>query len=310
MARLPTVASLFDSGVSVFGKEWKHLSSAVVLLSLPLYLISLGMEQNPSLFFAYVILGAIIGPLLTIITTSIVFYRYDLQKTIHSKGLYEYIHNKFFPVLGTGILAGLIFFASMILLVVPLAILGIIYLIAKPALLIAGTALTPFGLVAGLVLLISAIIIAFGVGVYLMFSFPIVILENKSGLDAIQSSIRLVKGRWWNIFGRVLLLQLIATFIAGIVSVFGVALLGSGSLGTLITALLQQIAVLPITIAMIAFYLDIRSGKKEQEKTPEIVRAKQVSVRKKTTKKKTAVKKTAKKTVKKAAKKTSRTKKK
>ncbi len=294
MGRLPSVASLFDSGIFVFGKEWKHLTSAVILLSLPLYLLSLGMETNSILFLPYLILALVIGPLISIITTAIIHYRYDRDITIHSQGLYKYIHDRFFPALWTSILATIVVVLSMVLLAIPLAILGIIYAIAKPALIIAGT-LTTFGLVGTIVLIVCAVIISVGAGVYLMFSLPTAILEKKSGLDAINSSIRLVRGRWWNIFGRVVLLQLIATFIAGIISVFSGAAFGFEGLGYLITTLLQQVAVLPITIAMIVLYLDIR-GKPSPTRRKEVVKAKQTSVRKRKApvKRKVAKKKTAK----------------
>lgn len=261
MSRLPTVAALFDSGLRVFSKEWKHLSSAVVLLSLPLYVLSLGLETKLYLFTPYLILSLIIGPLISIITTVITYYRYDLDKTIHSEGLYKFIHDRFFPVLWTSILLSIIIILSMVLLILPLAVLGIVYLIAQPTLLIGG-ALSSFGLLALIVLIICAIFIGIGVGVYVMFTLPIVVLDRCSGLVAINKSIALVKGRWWNIFGRVLILQIIALFIASIIGIFSGLLVGYENLGYLITTLLQQVAVLPISLAMVIFYLDMRKIKK------------------------------------------------
>lgn len=260
MTRLPGITKLIDSGIAVFSKEWKHLSSAVILLSLPLYLISLGLETNKSLYIPYLILLTITAPLISIITTTMIYYRYNKKKTIHSKGVYQYIHDRFFPVLGTSILSGIIMLVSLIFLIIPAAILGLIYFIGKPTLIV-GTTLTTFGLTGSLILAVSSILILIGVGTYIMFALPISILEKEYGLKAINKSIKLVKGRWWNIFGRIVILQVIGLFIAGIVSLFGAAIVGTTNLGMLITTLLQQVAILPISIAMIVLYLDINEKK-------------------------------------------------
>lgn len=310
MARLPTVSSLFDSGVYVFSKEWKHLVSVVVLLSLPLYILSIGVETNPNLILPYLILSVIIGPLISVITTAIVYYRYDMDKTIHSKGLYAIIHEKFFAVLWTSILVSIVVILSMVLLAIPLAVLGIIYLIAKPALIVAGT-LTSFGVISVIILSLCAMIIGVGAAIYMMFSVPITVLEKKFGLRAINKSISLVRGRWWNIFGRVFILQLIALVIAMIISLFAGAILGFDALGSLITSLLQQVAILPITIAFIVFYLDIRGEKQKKNpvaveittsqdgKSTRVTSAKKKTTRKKTTKKTTTKKASKKKVAKK-----------
>lgn len=51
------------------------------------------------------------------------------------------------------------------------------------------------------------------IGVFLAFSLYVCVIENKKGMDALKRSWNLVKGNWWQVFGRLLLLGIIANVI-------------------------------------------------------------------------------------------------
>ena len=103
---------------------------------------------------------------------------------------------------------------------------------------------------------LSALILMIIVGVYVMFSIPITILNKSWGIQAIKESVALVRGRWWSLFWRVFILELVAIVIALVVSIFGAVILGAGLMGAMITTIIQEVAVIPISIAIIVLYLN------------------------------------------------------
>ena len=84
---------------------------------------------------------------------------------------------------------------------------------------------------------------------------------------------------------------------------FGSVLVGTNAIGVLGVTLLQQVAILPISIAMVVFYLDVRSAprKRDESNTIKTVKVLKEKTTAKVTKK--AVKTTKKAGVKKATKK-------
>ena len=62
-----------------------------------------------------------------------------------------------------------------------------------------------FVMITSFLLIIPGII----VGVYLAFSSFVFIIEEEKGINALKRSWNLVKGNWWKVFGRIMLLVLV-----------------------------------------------------------------------------------------------------
>jgi membrane-anchored glycerophosphoryl diester phosphodiesterase (GDPDase) len=304
MARLPNVASLFDSGLSVFTKEWKLLSFVIIVLSLPLYLLGLSTDESLTSFLAYLLVLGIISPLISMITVAITQYRYEKDKTIHGKALYSIIHDRFFPTLWTTILTAVIVSVIMSVFVLPAGILLLSSVVSGTLTLSSLSSAT----IAGLVLIgLMALVAIIGVGVYLMFALPATVIHKVSGFKAISESIKLVKGRWWNIFGKVVILQLISVAIVLIIELFANEIFGAELSGValLVVSLLQQVAVLPVTLSFIVLYLDIKESPRKRDIGSTITHKHHVkkvakaplkkAVKKSSTKKKTSKKSSSKK---------------
>jgi hypothetical protein len=125
-------------------------------------------------------------------------------------------------------------------------------------------ALAKIGGLIGLALLIGVVV---GVGlllliipgvifaVFLSMSVPAFILERKGVTDSMSRSWNLVSGSWWN----VLLVFVVASIIAGIVSAILLAIGGSSFLGYWILSSIAQIVTTPfVALVMVVLYVDLR----------------------------------------------------
>lgn len=111
-------------------------------------------------------------------------------------------------------------------------------------------------------------------GVYLymvwVLAFAVLFVEDRRGRSALRRSRELVKGRFWSVFGTVLIAQviaLVATSVVGVV-VFGAVLFGvdeGGTLGLTLTAVFTVAAdtlTKPFTAAVVVLlYFDLRIRK-------------------------------------------------
>ena len=133
----------------------------------------------------------------------------------------------------------------------------------------AGARLAPLtltGLLAGvLIALCFGTIILIPLGIYLairwLFLGPVIMLEGFSGWAALQRSSYLVRGRWWPIFGTVLL-----TFLAGYVaSALLSAILGFIFRGVVLGFLIQWLITALVTTynitIVVLLYMDARARK-------------------------------------------------
>lgn len=107
----------------------------------------------------------------------------------------------------------------------------------------------------------------FYVSVVLVFSLPICIIERRSPMDAIKRSMALSKGRFWRIFGTLMLVGL-TIFLPFFVVGFVVGMIGfilEPETGLLLTSLLMDLLgtlLVPfMQVATILIYYDIRSRK-------------------------------------------------
>lgn len=65
-------------------------------------------------------------------------------------------------------------------------------------------------------LMVVAFFVALWLGVRLSLLYPVLIVEGVGPVDALRRSYRLVKGRWWRVFGTMLLAALVTGIVAQI----------------------------------------------------------------------------------------------
>lgn len=109
-----------------------------------------------------------------------------------------------------------------------------------------------------LILLTLALIIpAIVFGVYWTFVLPIVVLGNKRFYAALKESKRLVRGRWWQVFGNFFMIFLMMIPIALILFIPTAPLVQAVPwLEAVITTLLN-IAITFITVFSVVYYIDL-----------------------------------------------------
>lgn len=99
------------------------------------------------------------------------------------------------------------------------------FMSAKPLiwpLLLTGLLAGIFTIIGFILLVIPGIII----GVFLSFALYIVVDENKKGMDAIKASKAYVTGYWLPVFGRVILMAIVIGLIAGVIGWVAQVVLG------------------------------------------------------------------------------------
>lgn len=106
-----------------------------------------------------------------------------------------------------------------------------------------------------LILIIPGIILS----VWFAFSTFVLVVERASIIDSLKKSREYVRGRWWAVFGRILLLGLVMLVISMIIS----GLLVAMPFGILATALVAAFTMLlaPFAVAyMYLMYQDLKGG--------------------------------------------------
>jgi hypothetical protein len=106
-----------------------------------------------------------------------------------------------------------------------------------------------------LILIIPGIILS----VWFAFSTFVLVVERASIIDSLKKSREYVRGRWWAVFGRILLLGLVMLVISMIISGLSVAM----PFGILATALVAAFTMLlaPFAVAyMYLMYQDLKGG--------------------------------------------------
>lgn len=103
--------------------------------------------------------------------------------------------------------------------------------------------------------------------VFIIFLNPVIVLEGKRFFQALQGSIDLVRGRWWNVFGKFLGLWVIVGFIAILVGLATGPLLAYPILGATI-ATITEIIMLFVTVFITVFYLELKKGSASPSSEP------------------------------------------
>lgn len=107
-----------------------------------------------------------------------------------------------------------------------------------------------FVAIAFLFLVIPGIIVA----VYLTFSSFVFIIEAEKGMKALKRSWNLVKGNWWEVFGRLFFLNV----------VFGIGFILLGSISDLLGSLFQILFIPFMMIFSYLIYLELKKSKEVQ----------------------------------------------
>jgi len=96
------------------------------------------------------------------------------------------------------------------------------------------------------------------VGVYLAFSSFVLIIEAEKGINALRCSWNLVKGNWWKVFGRIILLNIII----GVIYIILISI--NDSLGSVFQCLSMPFSI----IFMYLIYSELKKSKEIQAPTP------------------------------------------
>jgi len=92
------------------------------------------------------------------------------------------------------------------------------------------------------------------VSVYLMFSFVVLIDEGKKKMDALKRSWNLVKGNWWKVFGKIILLNI----------VFLIIFFVFNSINNLLGTIVQFLSLPFGVIFVYLLYLELKKSKETQ----------------------------------------------
>lgn len=81
-----------------------------------------------------------------------------------------------------------------------------------------------------------------------VFSSYIMVIEGKSGFEALTESREYVRGYWWAVFGRVLLVAIVY-IVAGIIIGIPFSLIGGGAIGRAISSMIITLFFIPFATA-------------------------------------------------------------
>jgi hypothetical protein len=168
-----TVGDALSMGFGSYFKRFLPYTMLAFLMLSPIYIIqyfyfisSLGRLRNPNASLMFTIpLGLILEGLLA----AALIYAVVMQLRGEKVGIFESVArglNRFFPVVGTAILRGILVVIGLVLLIVPGVVLIVMFWVALPS----------------------------------------AVVERNNPIDAINRSLALTKGRRWAIFGLFVIL--------------------------------------------------------------------------------------------------------
>jgi len=111
-----------------------------------------------------------------------------------------------------------------------------------------------FVLLSTLFLIIPGII----VGIYLILCPYVFVIEREKGINALKRSWNLIKGNWWKVFGRTILLN----------GFFGIIFFALGSINDLLSSVFQLFSLPFYAIFLYLIYLELKKSKEIQAPTP------------------------------------------
>jgi hypothetical protein len=197
-----TFREIFSLSFQIFFRNYWTLFGLALIFNSPIYLaeyLSKIVKIQNQVILVLLYSAGFIGIFYSYAaSTLIVSYTLNQNKA----GLMQIIRvlrgRLFLKILGATLLSILIIFAILL----PFTIVGLIIIEImknKPI---------------GLLVIFSGIVLLIILGVYFLFSFPCIIIENLAIVKSLKKSWRLVKGNWWKIFGRMTFISiLIALFV-------------------------------------------------------------------------------------------------
>lgn len=235
-----SILNILSFSLNLLRDNYKLLLSIFLIIYLPLDILPLFFPQldsfqaykttqlnNTSLNWGYTAYGIIKGLLGMLATIAVIYatYCFTAQKKITLKQSYAAAKDKWIALLLTSLLSALILIGLTLLLIIP----GVIYY------------------------------------VYYLFFSVVVVLKDLQYKEALDYSKKLVKGRWWKVFGFFLTLFIIS-FIVGISISTLISSLNNNSilaaLGNLMLDFYALFAVICVTVYFIN--LDSLSSKKRE----------------------------------------------
>ena len=198
------------------------------------------------IYFIYIILTALLGSLFTSSLFRIKKLK-DNNMNLDSKTVFRDAKKYILPNIGLGILQFLAYLGIFVLIGIPT---GLIYL---------GTKNNILTVVAGVISSIIGMIFILKLVIEWSFSSPRLIYDGKKIVESLKFSKKLVKGDWWSIFGKVMLMGLIVggltsalilplmllTFLLSLIPVIGGAI--QSGISAAITAAITPLGIIFIT---------------------------------------------------------------
>jgi len=247
------------TGSNIFVKEWKLLISTIVVFFIPLLIYSIGNDYLwTSIKVILFLLTSLLSPALLILITKLTENNYKKNKRYSLKEFLKDLKNKYFDTLLTIILMGLILLAIGIVLLIIFFIIGaILSIFIKIPTSIEEFLTSPWVLISFLYVLIGffTFLIAYS---SIFFTTTITIVTKKKYLEAMRASFRIVKKKLWYFLGTIVIFETIISIIQLIVkTIFGILSKDPSSILGFLQTVVIQIAILPISIAIIIWYFSI-----------------------------------------------------
>ena len=264
----PNLTQILKDGLEVFQKEWKLLVgiNAAIMITILAFTI---LEAISSWFVIPLIFCAIFFVPIIIIVNATISSRSMLGKKTKVGDVWSVVQRKIFKVLLTILLIILIIFVAFIVLA-PVGV-GVWFLYQSMLPTLASDWMMAFGfflfvatIIGGLMAIITIIL-----STYMIFSLYISVLEREWGFQAIKKSFHIIKGNWWQTFGKILAIQLIVTVIMFAVQfIFAPVTLAATSYMEIrtvngVVSLIQQLIALPFTISLVVFYIKTKQSNKD-----------------------------------------------
>ena len=206
-------------------------------------------------YFMVIIFGFLNGiSAILCMLSYIALYAQNGRQAPSISDVWSYYKYYFWRSIGHALLLFIIFFVAIIVVAIPVAILSA-----------SGGGANPF--VIGVVMLICILVpILYFITVLSLF-FPTVIIENGSFAYAFGKSFRLIKGKWWNTFGVIIVVGIIV-YAGFLLVIIPFSILSGGTVTfisynvsfpiviiyTIMLSLCQVLNILPLTASAVTYF--------------------------------------------------------
>ena len=175
-------------------------------------------------------------------------YSDDPVALVSFKAQYAFGLKNFWSYIWVTILTGLSAMGLMVLFMIPIIVVAGLFMIIK------------ISIVTYLLISVGMVVMAFGIVVYAGMSIYAFLFDGRKGLECISESIRIVRGRWWRVFWRVIvigvvtLLLYIPLIIVGLVMTIGLKM-PSGSIISIAISLILTLLTATVAYPLMYAYI-------------------------------------------------------